>query len=45
MLCYAVGPRRWLIWTDSQLGVYAVAYGRHLPRLYGWWRDAAGPGE
>jgi hypothetical protein len=45
VLCYAIGPRRWIIWTDAQLGVYAFAYGRRLGRLFRWWHDAAGPGE
>jgi hypothetical protein len=45
VMCYAVGPRRWLIWTDAELGIYAVASARRLGSLYRWWRDEAGPGE
>jgi Protein kinase domain len=45
VMCYGVGPRRWLIWTDGEHSVFAVASGRRLDRLYRWWRDAAGPGE
>ncbi|HEV3407576.1 MAG TPA: hypothetical protein VG079_02715 [Gaiellaceae bacterium] len=40
-----MGPRRWLIWTDGEHSVFAVASGRRLDRLYRWWRDEAGPGE
>ena len=43
VMCYQVGPRRWLIWTDNQSGVYAVASARSQGPLYRWWRDAAGP--
>ena len=43
VMCYR--RNRWAAaeWTDARRDIYSVAYGPDLRRLYGWWREEAGP--
>jgi hypothetical protein len=45
VLCYQAGQAV-IEWTDSPTGIYARATGPATMRrkLYGWWKDSAGPG-
>jgi|SRR5215207_401045 len=42
-LCFRQGGWAAIEWTDQDVDVYSVAYGRDLGRLYQWWRNRAGP--
>jgi Protein kinase domain len=43
VLCYRQNGWAGVEWTDSRRDIYSAAYGRDLRRLYGWWREKAGP--
>ncbi len=43
VMCYRQNGWAAVEWTDSRRDIYSVAYGRDLRRLYGWWREEAGP--
>jgi serine/threonine protein kinase len=42
-MCYRRNGWAAVEWTDSRRDIYSVAYGRDLRRLFGWWRERAGP--
>lgn len=44
-LCYR--QNRWasIEWTDNNVDVYSVAFGKDLIRLRRWWESKAGPVE
>ena len=43
VICYRRNGWAAVEWTDARRDIYSVAYGRDLRRLYGWWREKAGP--
>jgi Protein kinase domain len=43
VLCYRQNGWAGIEWTDSRRDIYSAAYGGDLRRLYGWWRERAGP--
>ena len=42
-ICYRQNDWAAVEWTDARRDIYSVAYGPDLRRLYGWWRERAGP--
>jgi hypothetical protein len=42
-ICYRRHGWAALEWTDQDVDVYSVAYGRDLGRLFEWWKKSAGP--
>jgi Protein kinase domain len=42
-LCYRRNGWAAVEWTDARRDIYSIAYGPDLRRLFGWWRDRAGP--
>ena len=42
-ICYRRNGWAAVEWTDSDVDVYSVAYGRDMSRLYDWWTRRAGP--
>jgi Protein kinase domain len=42
-LCYRQNNWAAIEWTDNDVDVYSIAFGRDLIRLRRWWEDKAGP--
>ena len=43
VMCFRQNGWAGIEWTDARRDIYSTAYGPDLRRLYGWWREAAGP--
>ncbi len=43
VICYRRNDWAAVEWTDARRDIYSIAYGPDLRRLYGWWREQAGP--
>jgi len=42
-MCYRHGNWAAIEWTDQDIDVYSIAYGRDMSRLFDWWTRRAGP--